>query len=164
MNAQQAGEKAVITTPGDREIHVERVFDAPRERVFAVYTDPELIPQWWGPRGTETVVDEMDVRPGGRWRFVGRDSEGNEFAFRGVFREISPPERVVQTFEWEGMPGHVSIDTAVFEDLGDGRTRIVSDSIFHLREERDGMIASGMEGGLNDTYDRLEELLARQAG
>ncbi|HEY0319182.1 MAG TPA: SRPBCC family protein [Solirubrobacterales bacterium] len=162
MSAQQAGEKAIVTTPSDREIHVERIFDAPRDRVFAVYTDPELIPEWWGPRGTETMVDEMDVRPGGRWRFLTRDSDGSEIAFRGVFREVTPPERLVQTFEWEGMPGHVSVDSATFEDLGN-QTRILSDSTFHTPEERDGMIESGMESGLNDTYDRLEEVLAKQA-
>jgi uncharacterized protein YndB with AHSA1/START domain len=162
MSTQRAGEKAIVTTPSDREIHVERVFDAPRDRVFAVYTDPKLIPEWWGPRGTTTRVDEMDVRPGGRWRFVIRNSDGSETGFRGVFREVAPPERLVQTFEWEGMPGHVSVDTATFEDLGE-RTKVVSDSIFHTTEERDGMIESGMEGGLNDTYDRLEEVLAREA-
>jgi uncharacterized protein YndB with AHSA1/START domain len=162
MSTQQAGEKAIITTPSDREIHVERVFDAPRDRVFAVYTDPELIPEWWGPRGATTSVDEMDVRPGGRWRFVIRNSDGSETGFRGVFREVAPPERLVQTFEWEGLPGHVSVDTATFEDLGE-RTKVVSDTIFHTTEERDGMIESGMEGGLNDTYDRLEEVLAKQA-
>jgi uncharacterized protein YndB with AHSA1/START domain len=162
MSAQQAGEKAIVTTPSDREVHVERIFDAPRDRVFAVYTDPELIPEWWGPRGTETMVDEMDVRPGGRWRFLTRDSDGSEIAFRGVFREVTPPERLVQTFEWEGMPGHVSVDAATFEDLG-SQTRILSDSTFHTPEERDGMIESGMESGLNDTYDRLEEVLAKQA-
>ena len=162
MSTQQAGEKAIITTPSDREIHVERVFDAPRDRVFAVYTDPELIPQWWGPRGTETSVDEMDVRPGGRWRFVIRNSDGSETGFRGVYREVAPPERLVATFEWEGMPGHISIDAITFEDLGD-RTKVVSDSTFHTTAERDGMIESGMEGGLNDTYDRLEEVLAKQA-
>jgi uncharacterized protein YndB with AHSA1/START domain len=162
MSTQQSGEKAIITTPTDREIHVERVFDAPRDRVFAVYTDPELIPEWWGPRGTETSVDEMDVRPGGGWRFVGQGPDGSEAAFRGVFREIVPPERIVYSFEWEGMPGHVSVDTVTFEDLG-GQTRIVSDTVFHTPEERDGMIESGMEGGLNDTYDRLDELLAKRA-
>jgi uncharacterized protein YndB with AHSA1/START domain len=162
MSTQQAGEKAIVTTPTDREIHVERVFDAPRDRVFAVYTDPELISEWWGPRGTTTSVDEMDVRPGGRWRFVIRNSDGSETGFRGVYREVAPPERLVQTFEWEGMPGHVSVDTATFEDHGD-RTKVVSDSIFHTTEERDGHIESGMEGGLNDTYDRLEEVLARKA-
>jgi len=151
---------ATVTTPTDREIHIERVFDAPRDKVFAAFTNPELIPEWWGPRGTTTIVDEMDVRPGGSWRFVGRGADGSETAFRGTYREITPPERIVQTFEWEGMPGHVSVETAVFEDLGD-RTRLVATSLFHTTEERDGMLHSGMEGGMNETYDRLDEVLAR---
>jgi uncharacterized protein YndB with AHSA1/START domain len=153
--------KLVVTTPGDREIHAERVFDAPRARVFATYLDPELIPQWWGPHGTETTVDRFEAEAGGAWRFVVRNSDGTETAFRGTIREIVPPERIVQTFEWEGMPGHVSVDTAVFEDLGDGRTKLISTSIFHTTEERDGMVESGMEGGMAETLDRLEELLAR---
>jgi len=153
---------ATVTTPTDREIHIERVFDAPRDRVFAAYTDPALIPEWWGPRGTTTEVDEMDVRPGGSWRFVARDSDGSETAFRGTYREVVAPERIVQTFEWEGLPGHVSVETATFEDLGD-RTRMVATSLFHTTEERDGMLHSGMEGGMNETFDRLDELLARSA-
>ena len=154
---------ATVTTPTDREIHIERVFDAPRDKVFAAFTNPELIPEWWGPRGTTTIVDEMDVRPGGSWRFVGRGADGSETAFRGTYREITAPERIVQTFEWEGLPGHVSVETAVFEDLGD-RTRLVATSLFHTTEERDGMLHSGMEGGMNETYDRLDEVLAQRAG
>ena len=150
----------MVTTPSDREIVSERVFDAPRERVFAAYTDPELIPQWWGPRGTTTIVDQMDVRPGGAWRFVNRDSDGSETGFRGTYREVTPPERIVQTFEWEGMPGHVVVETATFEDLG-GRTKVTATSLFHTSEERDGMLASGMERGLTETHDRLAELLAQ---
>lgn len=160
MSEQGATPKATVTLPAEREIHVERVFEAPRERVFAAYTDPELIPRWWGPRGTTAVVDEMDARTGGKWRFAIRNSDGSETGFRGVFREVSPPERIVQTFEWEGLPGHVSVDTATFEDLGD-RTRVVTTSIFHTPEERDGMLESGMERGMNETYSRLDELLAR---
>jgi uncharacterized protein YndB with AHSA1/START domain len=151
---------ATITTPTDREIHIERVFDAPRDRVFAVYADPALIPEWWGPRGTTAVVDQMDVRPGGSWRFVIRNSDGSETAFRGTYREVTPPERIVQTFEWEGMPGHVSVETATFEDLGD-RTKVTTKSLFDTTEDRDGMLESGMERGLNETYARLDELLAR---
>jgi uncharacterized protein YndB with AHSA1/START domain len=151
---------ATVTTPTDREIHIERIFDAPRDKVFAAFTNPELIPEWWGPRDTTTIVDEMDVRPGGSWRFVGRSADGSETAFRGTYREITAPERIVQTFEWEGMPGHVAVETAVFEDLGD-RTRLVATSLFHTTEERDGMLHSGMEGGMNETYDRLDEVLAR---
>jgi uncharacterized protein YndB with AHSA1/START domain len=159
---QQQAPTTSITTPTDREIHIERVFDAPRDRVFAVYTDPSLIPEWWGPRGTTAVVDQMDVRPGGSWRFVVRSSDGSETAFRGTYREVAPPERIVQTFEWEGMPGHVSVETATFEDLGE-RTKVTTTSLFHTPEERDGMLQSGMEHGLNDTYARLDEVLARLA-
>jgi uncharacterized protein YndB with AHSA1/START domain len=161
-HSQQAPTATVVTTPADRQIHIERVFDAPRDRVFAVYTDPQLIPEWWGPRDTTTVVDEMDVRPGGSWRFVMRSADGSESGFRGVYREVTPPERIVQTFEWEGMPGHISVETATFEDLGD-RTKVTTVSLFHTTEERDGMLGSGMEGGLNETYARLDELLARLA-
>ncbi len=154
--------QATITTPSDREIHVERVFAAPRERVFAMMTDPQLIPEWWGPREHPVTVDTMDVRPGGSWRFVATGPDGAELGFRGTYREVTAPERIVQTFEWEGMPGHVSVETAVFEDLGD-RTRLTVTSVFHTTEERDGMLGSGMESGLSETYERFDELLARVA-
>ncbi len=160
---QTAQAKTRITTPAEREIVSERVFDAPRDRVFAAYTDPELIPQWWGPRETTTIVDKMEVTLGGAWRFVHRDEEGNETGFRGTYREVSPPERIVQTFEWEGMPGHVIVETAVFEDLGN-QTRVTATSLFHTTEERDGMLASGMERGLSESHDRLSELLAGTTG
>jgi uncharacterized protein YndB with AHSA1/START domain len=158
---QQQAETAttVVSTPADREILSERVFDAPRDRVYAAFTDPELISEWWGPRGTTTIVDKMEVEVGGDWRFVLRNSDGSETAFRGTYREVSPPERVVQTFEWEGMPGHVIIETVTFEDLGD-RTKVINTSLFHTTEERDGMLASGMEKGLTESHDRLAELLA----
>jgi uncharacterized protein YndB with AHSA1/START domain len=152
---------AEVTTPGEREIHTVREFDAPRERVFEAFTDPELIPQWWGMRESTTVVDKMDVQAGGEWRYVQVMADGSEHAFRGVYREVSSPERIVQTWEWEGMPGHVCIETMEFEDLGGDRTRIAGTSLFHTTEERDGMVESGMESGLNETYQRLDELLAR---
>ncbi len=154
-------ETTTLRTPSDREIVTERVFDAPRSRVFAAYTDPELIPQWWGPRRMTTIVDQMDVRPGGVWRFLHRDSSGDEHGFRGTYREVTPPERLVQTFEWEGMPGHVVVETVMFEDLGE-RTKVTTTSLFHTPEERDGMLASGMESGLTESHDRLAELLARE--
>jgi uncharacterized protein YndB with AHSA1/START domain len=160
MTSDQQTGRATVTTPGDREIRIERMFDAPRERVFALWTDPDLIPEWWGPRGTTTVVDQADVRPGGAWRFVVH-SRGVEQGFRGTYREIVVPERVVLTFEWEGLPGHVSVETAVFEDLGE-RTKVIATSLFHTTEERDGMLGSGMESGMNDTYARFDELLARR--
>jgi len=159
---QQQARRATVTTPGDRDIHIERIFDAPRDRVFAVYTDPALIPEWCGPSSTTTIVDKMEVEPGGSWRFIAREADGSETAFRGTYREVSPPERIVQTFEWEGMPGHVAVETATFEDLGD-RTKVTTTSLFHTTEERDGMVGSGMEGGLQETYARLDELLERLA-
>jgi uncharacterized protein YndB with AHSA1/START domain len=162
MTSEQPQTAATVTTPTDREIHVERIFAAPRDLVYAAFTDPELAPEWYGPRGTTTIVDRMDVRPGGEWRFVSRDADGNETAFRGTYREVTPPERIVQTFEWEGMPGHVSVETAVLEDLGD-RTRLTVTSVFDTTEDRDGMLGSGMEQGMNETYARLDELLARLA-
>jgi uncharacterized protein YndB with AHSA1/START domain len=157
---QQQAPTATVTTPTDREVHIERVFDAPRDRVFAAFTDPSLISEWWGPHDTTTVVEQMDVRRGGSWRFVIRHADGREHAFRGTYREVTPPERIVQTFEWEGMPGHVAVETASFEDLGD-RTKVTTISLFHTTEERDGMLTSGMERGTNETYARLDELLAR---
>jgi uncharacterized protein YndB with AHSA1/START domain len=157
---QTEARRALITQPSDREIRSERVFDAPRDVVFAAYTDPELISEWWGPDGTTTIVDVMDVRAGGSWRFEIRNSDGSETAFRGTYREVTPPERIVQTFEWEGMPGHVAVETATFTEQGDS-TRLLTTSLFHTTEERDGMVASGMESGMNETYARLDALLAR---
>jgi uncharacterized protein YndB with AHSA1/START domain len=159
MNDGEQTRRATVTPRGEREIHIERVFDAPRDRVFAVFTDPELVPRWWGPHGTETIVEEMDPRTGGDWRFLSRDSDGVEITFRGTFREVTPPERIVQTFEWDGMPGYVSVDSSEFIDLGE-RTKVVTTSLFMVGEERDGMIESGMERGLNETYERLDAVLA----
>jgi uncharacterized protein YndB with AHSA1/START domain len=159
---EQTAVKATVTTPTEREIKIERVFEAPRDRVFAAMTDPELIPEWWGPRGTTAEVDQMDVRAGGSWRFVVHNSDGSETAFRGAYREVSPPERLVLTFEWEGMPGHVSVETATFEDLGE-RTKVTTVATFHFQEDRDGMLGSGMEIGMNETHARFDELLARLA-
>ncbi len=158
----QAQRRTTVATPSDREIVSERIFDAPRDLVFKATTDPELIPEWWGPRSTSTTVAVMDARPGGLWRFVIRNEDGSETAFRGVYREITPPERIVYTFEWEGMPGHVLVETITFEDLGD-RTKIIITDLFHTTEERDGMLDSGMEGGMNESHERLDELLARLA-
>ena len=156
---QQQAPTATVTTPTDREIHIERVFDAPRDRVFAVFTDPKLIPEWWGPT---TVVDQMDVRPGGSWRFVAHNADGSETAFRGTYREVTPPERIVQTFESEGMPGRVHVQTVTFEDLGDS-TKLTTTLLFDTTEERDGVLGYGVERGTTETYARLDELLARLA-
>jgi uncharacterized protein YndB with AHSA1/START domain len=158
MTNQQANELHVAAQ-GEREVVTERVFDAPREKVFQAFVDPELIPQWWGRRQDTTTVDRMDVREGGDWRFVTEAPDGTT-AFRGTYRVIDPPERLEQTFEWEGMPGHIVVETATFEDLGDGRTKVSTHSRFDTTEDRDGMLASGMETGLGESYERLDELLA----
>lgn len=123
-------------------------------------TDPALIPQWWGPRAYTTRVDTMDVRPGGKWRFINGLPGGEEVGFRGEYREIVAPERIVQTFEWEGLPGHISVETAIFTETDDGRTLLTDHTVFTSKEDRDGMIQSGMEKGLRETHDRFAELLA----
>ncbi len=163
MSSDTQAHAATIATPGEREILTERVFDAPRELVWRAFTEPELIARWWGLRGSVTEVVQQDLRPGGAWRFVQHQHERPDAAFRGVYREVTPPERLVYTFEWEGMPGHVLIDTATFEDLG-ASTRVKMHSLFHTTAERDGMLEAGMERGLEQGYGMLDELLAELAG
>ena len=150
----------VLTTSSDREIVFTRIFNAPRELVFKVYTDPKLIPQWWGPRNLTTTVDKMDVRPGGVWRFVQRMPNGSEYASKGVYREIVRPERIVEPFEFEGRPGHVAVETATFEEH-DGKTRLTLRVLFETVEDRDLALESGAEKGAAETQDRLSELLGR---
>ncbi len=150
----------VIAEPGRHDVVITRVFDAPRELVYRVLTDPEQVPHWWGPGNLDTVVDEMDVRPGGRWRYVQTDSDGNEYAFHGIYHQVTPPDRLVYTFEFEGMPGHVMMETITFEDLGDGRTRLVDTGVFQSVDDRDGMVESGMESGARESMDRLAALVA----
>src|SRR4051794_33457269 len=113
----------VLTLPSDHEIVMTRTLDAPRRLVWEAYTRPEHLAQWWGPRGHSMPVCEMDLRPGGTWRYVSRDQDGNEYGFHGEWREVVPPERVTWTFEFDGAPGHVSVETATFEEHG-GRTTI----------------------------------------
>lgn len=150
----------IIVEPGSFEIVTKMTFNAPRALIFKAYTDPDLIPQWYGPRYLTTVVDVLDARAGGSWRFLNYDPEGNVYAFHGVYHDVVAPERIVQTFEYEGMPGHVVMETAVFEDLGGGKTRVVTQSVFQSVEDRDGMAASGMEVGVNEGYERMNELMA----
>jgi len=153
--------------PGKQEIVITRVFDAPRDLVFKAYTDPDLVSQWWGPRMYTIEVEKMDVRPGGIWRTVNRDADGKEYRLHGVYHDVSPPDRIVQTFEWEGLPGHVSFETATFEDVG-GKTKVTAQSVFQSVEDRDGMLQSMKESEekgpaevMDDIYNRLAELLER---
>lgn len=154
-----SADRTTFRAEGDREIVTERIFDAPRDRVYETMLDPELIPQWWGRRKDTTVVDKFEPHEGADWRFVTSSDDG-EHAFRGTIRELVPPEKIEQTFEWEGMPGYVCVETALLEDLGDGRTKLVQTSLFHTTEERDGMLEA-MQGGAEETHDRLQELLSR---
>jgi uncharacterized protein YndB with AHSA1/START domain/predicted enzyme related to lactoylglutathione lyase len=148
---------AKITTPTDRTIRIERIFDAPRERVWRAITDRKLVAQWWG-RGNKLVIERMEVERGGHWRFVEHGPEGVH-GFEGRYREVVAPERIVQTFEWDGMPGHVAVETMTLEDLGDGRTKLVTVSQFHTTEERDGMLHSGMEQGMAQSHAALDGVL-----
>jgi uncharacterized protein YndB with AHSA1/START domain len=147
-----------VTTPSDREIVLTRVFDAPRDLVFEAHTSCEHMSRWWGPRRYEVSSCEMDFRPGGAWRIVHRGADGTEHGFRGEFREIVRPERIVWTFEYEGMPGHVSVDTLTLQER-DGKTSLTATSVFDSVEDRDGMLQSGMQEGAAETWDRLDEYL-----
>jgi uncharacterized protein YndB with AHSA1/START domain len=158
MNQAAHVNKATITTPTDRQIRTERIFNAPRDRVWKAFTNPELVAQWWG-RGNKVVLEKFEPKTGGRWRFVEHGPEGTN-GFEGRYREVTPPGRIVQTFEWDGMPGHVIVETMTLEDLGDGRTKLVNISLFHTPEERDGMLSSGMEQGMNESYAALDRVLA----
>jgi uncharacterized protein YndB with AHSA1/START domain len=146
--------------PTDREIVITRIFDAPRELVFKASTNPDLIPQWWGPKRLTTEVKRMDVRPGGVWEFLQRDQDGNEYAFHGVYQEIEPPEREVHTFEFVGMPGHVILEKSLFEEF-EGKTKLTVTDLFQTVEDREGMFNSGMKEGATESMDRLEELLKK---
>src|SRR3981081_4226444 len=157
---QEPMAKARIALRGDREIRIERIFNAPRERVWRAMTDPKLVAQWWG-RGNKLVVERMEGERGGPWRFVEHAPAGTH-GVEGRVSEVSPPERVVQTFEWDGMPGHVALETAMLEDLGDGRTRLVNTSLFMTAEDRDGMMQSGMEGGLRESEAGCDRLSAEK--
>ena len=147
----------LIAEPGSHAIVMTREFAAPRDLVFRTFTDPALVPRWWGWRTSTTTVDQMEVRMGGLWRFVSHGAEG-EFAFRGVYHEVRPPERLVYTFEYEGMPGHILLETVAFEER-DGRTLVTDTAVYQSVEDRDGMLQTGMEEGAGETWDRFEELL-----
>lgn len=153
------GNKLEVTTPSDREIVMTRVVDAPRDLVFEAHTSCEHMSNWWGPRRYDIESCEIDFRPGGAWRIVHRGPDGEEeHGFRGEYREIVRPERIVWTFEWEGLPGHISVETLTLQEE-DGKTLLTATSMFDSVEDRDGMLRSGMEEGAAETWDRLEEYL-----
>lgn len=155
-------ETHITAEPGKQEIIITREFDAPRDLVFRACTDPELVAQWWGPKGTTTTIEHMDAKPGGTWRVTQRDAGGNTFAMHGVFHDVTPPERVVDTVEYEGMPGHVVLETETLEDLGGGRTRMTDHLVFQSVEDRDAMLQPDMKEEMVSTMDLLAEVLQRQ--
>lgn len=148
----------LIAEPGSQMFTLIREFNAPRELVFKVMTDPKLVSQWWGFRNTTTTVDKMEAKAGGVWRFVDHDADGNEFAFHGVYHDVTSPERLVYTFEFEGMPGHVLLETILFEER-DGKTLVTDSSVFQSVEARDGMLEAGMESGAEESWSMMDELL-----
>ena len=152
------GTTRITAEPGMPFIDIEREFDAPRELVFRAHTDPELLVRWLGPRRLTMVVDRLDVRDGGSWRYVHRDADGTEHGFRGVFHGEPSVDGILQTWEFEGFPGHVSLERLTLEEH-DGRTTLRIHAAYQSVEDRDGLIASGMEGGVNEGYERLDELL-----
>jgi uncharacterized protein YndB with AHSA1/START domain len=145
-------------------VEFEREFDAPVEAVFQAHRDPALVEQWLGPHGYEMEIETYDFKTGGSYRYSHRNDKGEEYVFHGVFHVVRENEFAVQTFEFEGFPDVVSLDHMTFEDLGSGRTRLRGYSVFPSLEARDGMVASGMERGMSEGYDRLEGLLPSQTG
>ena len=153
----------IIAEPGKQEMLITREFDAPRELVFQAFTDPELYVQWLGPRRLTTMLDTFEPRSGGRWRYIQKDQGSNEFGFHGVYHEVRAPERIIDTFEFEGLPeaGHVALETLTLEELPGGRTRLTAQSVFQSVADRDGALQSGMEEGLHDSHERLTALLEK---
>lgn len=152
----------VIAEPGVPQVILTRAFDAPRELLFRAHVEPELLVQWLGPRALTLTVDHLDARDGGTWRYSHRDAEGNEYAFHGVYHGTPSPDGIVQTFEYEGMPGRVSLQTTSFTEQ-DGKTLLRTNAVFQSVADRDAMIASGMESGFDEGMERLGELIARLA-
>lgn len=156
-----ANKTEITATPGGREVIITRVFDAPREKVWKAHTDPELIKQWLGPKRLKMRIEKWGEKAGDSYRYIHVDTDGSEYGFHGVIHGVYAPEKIVQTFEFEGLPepGHVALDTLILEDYEDGKTKVTTTSVFQTVEDRDGMIQSGMETGINEGYERLDALL-----
>lgn len=154
------GQTEITADPRVPLVRITREFDAPPEKVFRAHADPDLVVQWLGPHRHQMHIDHYDCRTGGSWRYV-HSSDGNEYGFHGCFHEVRPSELIVQTFTFEGVPDGVALERLVFEDLGGGRTRLVGTSLVDSFEDRDAFLATGMEDGLRECYERLDDLLAR---
>jgi uncharacterized protein YndB with AHSA1/START domain len=159
MNTTNTHDTEIHVDPEVPMVRITREFDAPPDKVFRAHVDPDLFSQWNGPNGMETRIERHECRTGGSYRYVMVDESG-EYGFYGAFHEVRPGELIVQTFTFEGMPDGVALEKLRFEDLGDGRTRLVSTSLVDSFEGRDGFVASGMEVGVREGYERLDQLLA----
>jgi len=159
MTTTSTHETEITVDPDVPLVRITREFDAPPEKVFRAHTDPALVVQWLGPRGLEMTIDHYDCRTGGSYRYV-HSRDGENYGFHGSFHEVRPAELIVQTFTFEGMPDGVALEKMTLEDLGDGRTRLVATSLCDSFKDRDAFVASGMEGGVREGYERLDELLA----
>ena len=160
-----ANKTEIVAEPGKQELFIKREFDAPRELVFKAHVDPEIYVKWVGPRGMKMTIEKWEPRDGGSYRFT-HERDGHVYGFLGVYHELVTPERIIGTFEFDGLPerGHVILGTTKFEELPGNRCRLVHQSVFQSVEDRDGMIASGMERGVNDGYEKLDSLLGDEAG
>ncbi|MCQ6961931.1 SRPBCC domain-containing protein [Methanolobus chelungpuianus] len=144
------------------EVVMTHVFNAPRDVVWEVYTNPDMIPQWWGPGNMTTTVDKMEVKEGGVWRYIQKDEQGNVNGFHGVYKEVREPEFLSDTFNYEPVgPGHELTETLRLEEIGEGKTRAVSTSYFNSIEDMEGVMQPGMEEGAAETYDRFDKLLEK---
>jgi uncharacterized protein YndB with AHSA1/START domain len=159
MTTSHTHETQIVADPDVPLVRITREFDAPREKVFRAHTDPELVVQWQGPRGTEARVDHYDCRTGGSYRYV-HTHEGAEYGFHGSFHEVRSPEVIVQTFTFEGFPDDVALERLVLEELPGGRTRLTATSLVDSFEGRDAFLSSGMDSGVREGYERLDALLA----
>ena len=159
MTSTSTRETRIVADPEVPLVRIVREFDAPPEKVFRAHTDPDLVVQWLGPRGMEMRIDHYDCRTGGSYRYV-HSRDGEEYSFRGCFHEVRPNELIVQTFTFEAMPDGVALEKLLLEDLGDGRTRLTSTSLVDSFADRDAFLASGMETGVVQGYERLDEVLA----
>ena len=159
MTSTTHREAQITADPDVPLVRIVREFDAPPDKVFRAHTDPELVAQWMGPNGMQNRIEEWDCRNGGSWRYVAT-RDGEDYGFRGCFHEVRPNELIVQTFTFEGFPEGVALEKLVLEDIGDGRTRLTATSLVDSFEGRDGFLASGMESGVRQGYQRLDALLA----
>ena len=160
----KSNQTKIVAKAGKQEVLITREFDVPRELVFKAFIDPKLYVKWLGPRGFTMHLEKFNTKNGGSYRYIHRDNDGNKYAFHGVYHEVLFPELIISTFEFEGLreKGHVELDTAKFEELINGKTKLTIRSVYQSVEDRDRMILSGMKRGVDEGFYRLEELLAKE--